>query len=317
MLARIAMSVAASLGAGLLAAQTTLDFQDTVSRHRVHAHQVEVEHGLTPQPVDVAMAFTTTSESGLVVTMYDLDGLARLTPLGKRHSVQGPGSVATTWQLPARSGTRQLMVTLEIARSSPGAESDYVGTMSVIKGSLKHKGFQTRGPTTGSRVWFGRIAQFSGAHRGKDTLAMDVELDFGPVPHRTTFAVTTDASGVKRHTLIDLKADRPVVMRRAQAGNPVIQESYTYTTQAYSGRVKFRVEMKGSGDAGWITHSFAIGPDVSIKGVSDPWKDLEEEKSSDCTARGGSNHWPALAMAAPLAWAIVRRRRRATNVNGA
>jgi hypothetical protein len=297
------------LGAGLLAAQTTLDFEETVSRHRIHAYHIEVDHGPTPQQVDVATSFTTGDESGLVFTIYDLDGLARLTPLGKRHTLQRAGTIATTWQLPERSGIHQIMITLEVAVSSAGAASTYVGTMSVAKEILKHKGFQSRGPITGSRVWFGRIAQFTGSHRGEDTLAMDVELDFGPMAHRTTFAVTTDASGVKRHNLIDLKADELVVMRRAQDGYPVIQESYTYTTQAYSGRVKFRVEMRGSGDAGWITHSIAIGPDVSITGVSDPWKELDEDSSSDCSARGGSNRWPAIALAAPLAWAILQRRR--------
>jgi hypothetical protein len=313
MLARIAICVAATLGAGLLAAQTTLDFEDTVSRHRVHAYQVEVDHGPTPQQVDVTTSFTTGDESGLVFTMYDLDGLARLAPLGKRHSVHGPGTIATIWQLPVRSGIHQIMITLEVAVSSAGASSSYVGTMSVLKETLKLKEFQSRGPITGSRVWFGRIAQFTGAHRGKDTLGMDVELDFGPMAHSTTFAVTMSATGVTDHRLIDLKSDQLVMMRRASDSDPVIQGSYTYTTKPYAGRVKFRVEMKGSGDAGWITHSIATGPDVEIRGVSDPWEELDEE-ASDCAARGGSNHWPTIALAAPLAWAILRRRQRATNV---
>jgi hypothetical protein len=52
---------------------------------------------------------------------------------------------------------------------------------------------------------------------------MDVELDFGPIAHSTTFAVTMSATGVTDHRLIELKSDQLVMMRRASDSDPVIQ----------------------------------------------------------------------------------------------
>jgi hypothetical protein len=306
MLARIAMCVAATLGAGLLAAQTITDFEQTVSRDRIHAYQIEVDHGSTSQHIDVATWFATSSESGLVVTMYDLDGLAQLSQFAKRNSVQGPGAITTTWRLPERSGTHQMMITVECANNS--SSSDYVGTMNVWKGTLKRKGFQSRGDFTGSRVWFGRIAQFAGSYRGKGVLKMDFVLDFGKTAHATTFAVAVDASAVIEHRLIDLKSGLTVNYRTTPQDYPVIQDSYTCTTEPYAGRVKFRLEITRSGHEGWGTHSVAIGPDVDIEGLSNPWK--KEDDSGDCSARERSNHWPAAALSAPMAWAIIRRRRK-------
>ena len=299
-----------ALPAGLAAQGSHTINSTIISSGQARLYRYFVDHGATAQSLDLTITLTAALTAGLKLTLFDIDEKSVMGSQDEATASQPTPNFPTNLVLtsPSRSGVHPYLL---IVQTLTAGTSDYSGTVGVTAGSITYGG-----TTTGNRVVsglftpFGLYAAFNADIVTQSNFTTRLEVDYGATPQAVTFAFQGIGSALTEIRIYDeTGADIQLgTLVAAPSGN--LDTSAFVTTGSYSGIVKFRIEVEGTGSAGQAFWATWLPGTVTVVGASGDGVSTPTGSSGDgggCAA--GNPLLPLGAIAALMMFAVFRRKK--------
>jgi hypothetical protein len=228
-----------------LTAADSSSLSGTVPPDRRLTYLYEVDFGSSPVAWTMACNLTTTTSSGLLLRLIDLDALAssnQLSPDAVNEMTLNGQGTANVSLSGTYSGVREFVVEIETATGTTG--STYSGALTVNAGTITEVASdQLRFERTGLRTQVGRLAFWDREVPAGRLIPAGVELDFGPTERTVFVRFEGGGTSLQRMDLIDVtggSSQTLVTLTNLSAGQA------TTVAITRSGRVTLRVHVVGS-----------------------------------------------------------------------
>jgi hypothetical protein len=285
-------------------------FSGQVQDSRAHRYLFMVDQGNPGTGATVSVQLDTPAVSGLYAELWDIEQASQWEPMGLAAGfVDGAGQIQLNVMLPPRNGSYPVMLYLETRFLGPA--SNYSGQIDTSAGVVVQQGFTNQARAyAGFLNHFGHVGDFYRLSSGERTFTVDMNVDFGPTSHQTTFGFGARGTNVQEVRVLDAGQDPPALLLHLTATGGQILDSALVTTPSYSGETKLRVEFKtgpGDGEVSWIAVfrvevSLVSGLELTPPGRSQPNQD------NTCSTGTGTLPWGGFA--AVVTAVLIRPRRR-------
>jgi hypothetical protein len=309
-------ALAALLAPFVFAQTTSYITQKYVNSGAAQLQLYDIDHGSTAQAINLTINLTTNSNSGMRVTVIDIDEKSVMGVGAQSEGVKsGQGTLNMTHSLPSRTGVHPVLVIIQT--HMPGT-SDLNGQLDVSAGTIllanTNQSFRVQ---DGLFIPFGLYSAFNGEMTTQSSFSTNVTYDFGSTAHATTFVFRGEGSALNEIRLYDVTGG-DVLLETLQAAPTTnnMDAAVFVTTPSYSGEVEFRIEVDGTGAQGRVFWATWIASDVTVVGGSGDGVPVPSSGNSGgdsggggCAASQGNAPW-LLALLALMGAAGLRLRKR-------
>ena len=227
----------------------------------------QLDHGGTPQAVQIDVSINCQSNSGVTVRVLDIDdkyNAGAHDEAGGSHA--GTGICNVSLLTDTRTGVHPFLVIVQTFQ--PG-DSVFDGHVDIDAGGITPNGLtQSMRVQDGLFMPFGQYAVFNADFTTQANFTTYVTIDFGSAPQALTMRLEGLGSGVNEVRLYDVTGGDTLIktLYATMSGN--LSTWDWVTTASYSGEVQFRIEVEGDGSAGDIFWAMWLPETVSATGGS-------------------------------------------------
>lgn len=292
-----------------LAAQDTAGVpQRTVKQGDVHILVFQVDQGSTPTAVMCSVSVQCQSPSGLKVRLLDIDEKASLTMGGENEASVGTnGTVNLNLQMPARTSEHPLLVFLQPV--TPG-DTRCLGNVSTDAGTVRlARTAIVKAGQEGLRAPLEMFATFRQQFETPADFKSSVDIDFGAQAHAMTFSLEGQGSGLSEIRVYDVTGGDVLLGTIPATVSGTMSTASAFTTPAYAGEVRLRIEVVGDGFQGSVFWALWLPSDHPVTGLSGSGVTGKGGATSKAGG-GGCTAGPGGLSALPLLLMLASRRRR-------